>query len=97
MYYRRLLLLLLSLPLLALAQQSGLNAEDTPPPSGVIVHQLGDITIEDHRVSGRTRSIEIVPDNGIPYLLIDTHGDGELKTQDETDGSSTTGWRVFNW
>ena len=74
--------------------------QDEATISGVIVRQLGNDIIEEHRVSGRTQSIRVVPQDGIPYLLLDTEGDGEVGNrtdQTDNDASGVTGWRIMNW
>jgi hypothetical protein len=43
-------------------------------------------TVEEHRINGKLYMIRVIPENGVPYVLIDRQGDGEFTTM-ETPGS----------
>ena len=63
--------------------------------SGVVKRRLGDSVLEEFRLSGRTHTVRVLPENGVPYYVLDVDGDGEVQPGD--DGTSATGWRVFKW
>ncbi|NDU92952.1 MAG: DUF2782 domain-containing protein [Ferrovum sp.] len=87
-YLRPLILLLVALPLLALAARpSNLEPlpDDTPPPPQtgadvptaepeVTIVEHDSTTFEEYRINGRLYKIKVIPKVGAPYYLIDDQG-----------------------
>jgi hypothetical protein len=87
----------LDAPLRPAQQQTDAEQDDALQGSGIIVRQLGTSTLEEYRVSGRTRSVKVIPANGVPYYLIDADGDGEIGTGSDSETDGVTSWRIMNW
>lgn len=60
--------------------------DDTLEPQVTIIKRDGN-TIEEHRVNGRLYRIKVIPENGIPYTLIDKNGDGQFSPENAAPGS----------
>ncbi|PVY76980.1 uncharacterized protein DUF2782 [Tamilnaduibacter salinus] len=97
---RGLFALLLLLPLVASAQDSGNNAvraSDYPPASEgrVVIRPGEDKTYYEYRVGGEIREIRVEPDVGPVYYLVPAK-DGEYIRQ---DGSQMVvpSWVIFEW
>lgn len=52
----------------------------------VTIRKRGGNTIEEHRVNGRLFRIIVTPEHGVPYTLVDQHGDGNFLPLDATPG-----------
>ncbi|HEC16684.1 MAG TPA: DUF2782 domain-containing protein [Sedimenticola sp.] len=54
--------------------------------------------IEEYRIEGRLYMVKITPAAGPPYYLLDTDGDGELDTrEDSPTNSAIQQWTIFSW
>lgn len=42
-------------------------------------------TIEEYRVAGKLYMIKVTPTHGVPYYLMDNHGDGNFSRMDTLD------------
>lgn len=73
------------------------EASDNLSGSGIIVRQLGNSTMEEYRVSGRTRSVKVTPGGGTSYILIDADGDGEVGASSDSGNDGVTGWQIMKW
>ena len=108
-----LILLLISSPLLAeeggeAAMEPAVAPEppEIPPPvqSGealepeVTIIKRDKETIEEYRIEGKLHMVKITPAAGPPYYLLDTDGDGELDTrEDSPTNSAVQQWLLFSW
>ena len=105
--------LLLAVALPAAAQQSKPPVlqpipEPPPPPPGyeldpslepqVTILKRGTDTVEEYRIGGKLYMIKITPQNGKPYYLVDSKGDGTFARQDSYDsGIKPPMWVIFQW
>ncbi len=101
--------LMLTAPMVVLAQQPEPIIEDIPPPPAVIEDGQGiepEVTITqsekgttyEYRVNGQLTLVRVVPAVGPPYYFVDSNGDGELDMRQEgpvTD--SVNQWILFRW
>lgn len=104
---RRLLLMILLLPCLALAQQAAPEELESPPPEmieeslapEVTIIQSGREIIKEHRLNGRLYMIEITPKMGRTYYLVDADGDGDLETRynDLAPEVAIPAWVLKRW
>jgi len=55
--------------------------------------------IEEFRIAGRIYMIKITPNNGIPYYLIDSNGDGAMDTRktEIDEHLMIPSWTLFRW
>lgn len=70
------------------------------PPADVNIRRKGDITIEEYSVNGRVYMVHVVPDNGVPYYILDADGDGRMESRmnDEHMGPvSPVTFKLFEW
>lgn len=101
-------LLLLGPASVALAQDPPAQAPP-PPPQGtpldqamepeVVITPRDQGRVKEYRVNGRLYMVEIVPDKGAPYYLIDTDGDGLLDNRQnhlEPD-LAVPRWPLLRW
>ena len=59
--------------------------DDSVEPQVTIKQREGS-TVEEYRVNGKLYKIKVIPDQGVPYYLIDQRGDGNF-TRMDTPGS----------
>ncbi len=78
-------------------------AEEDPaignvPPQVIITRHQNYVTRE-HSVNGRIRMVEVFPDFGPSYVLLDTDGDGSLDTRRNQmlPPFSPPMWRLYSW
>ncbi len=80
--------------------------EPPPMPAGsgdefepeVTLIDRGDETVEEYRIRGRLYMIKVTPLHGVPYYLVDRHGDGVMVRQDaETGRVSVPMWVLHSW
>lgn len=73
------------------------DGESIEPEVNII--QREDRTIQEYRVNGRLYMIKVTPTVGVPYMLMDTDGDGSLETtQHELDsGLLVPNWILLEW
>lgn len=108
---RTLLVVLLSLPVLALAAdvpQLEPLPEPPPPPAGyepdlasepqVNIVKRGEDSIEEYRVNGELYMQKITPGHGIPYYLLKSQRDGGWARMDGPGESiSIPNWVLFRF
>ena len=101
------ILLLFALALPAAAQKKDLPdlqpiPEPPPPPAGVTdsdeepqvtITQRGEDKVEEYRAGGKLYMIKVTPKHGVPYYLVDEHGDGVMTKKD----TLTSGTRPPTW
>lgn len=98
------LLALLSTPVVAQTGAAAPRVPDAQPPAmaplddslepQVTITKRDGNTIQEHRVNGKLYKIVVIPENGVPYTLIDQRGDGSFST---VDAPGTPGLSVPMW
>ncbi|CAG4884172.1 conserved exported protein of unknown function [Georgfuchsia toluolica] len=108
---RRVLFLLFALFALSAAAQTpalppGLQPIPEPPPipagasdeelePQVTIIQRGEDKVEEYRLSGKLYMIKVTPPHGVPYYLVDEHGDGVMTRKDTlTSGTRPPMWVI---
>lgn len=76
----------------ALAQQN--SAESVSPD--ITVRQEEDRTIREYRVNGQLYAIEIQPEVGPSYYLVDDNGDGDFRRSDK-ERVVPPQWVLISW
>jgi len=88
--------------------------DDVPPPPNVLIEPRSDTKavepqvlvrtedgkrIEEFRVKGKLYKMRITPENGAPYWLIDSKGDGSFVRADTglTPNNSVPMWVLLEW
>jgi len=73
------------------------DGESIEPDINIIKKE--DRTVQEYRVNGKLYMIKVIPTIGLPYLLMDTDGDGSLETtQHELDsGLLVPNWILLEW
>ncbi|MFK7160747.1 DUF2782 domain-containing protein [Marinospirillum sp. MEB164] len=69
-------------------------AQDPEPE--IVIRQEEGRTIEEYRVNGQLFAIKVIPDQGEPYYLVDSEGDGELD-QRERGRLLIPSWVILRW
>ena len=69
--------------------------DDSIQPQVTIRKREGD-TVEEYRVNGRLYKIKVIPEHGVPYILVDHKGDGNFVPLDTpgTPGLSVPMWVI---
>lgn len=80
---------------------------DIPPPveSGeelqpdVTIMRKGEDVYEEYRINGRLYMIKVTPKIGLPYVLLDKDGDGnmDVRTTDLARSMEIPQWVLFSW
>lgn len=80
---------------------------DIPPPveSGeelqpdVTIMRKGEDVYEEYRINGRLYMIKVTPKIGLPYVLMDKDGDGnmDVRTTDLARSMEIPQWVLFSW
>ncbi len=60
----------------------GAEEEDESLEPQVTITRRGEDKIEEYRINGRLYMIKVTPRIGLPYYLIDNHGDGTLSAHE---------------
>ncbi len=105
---RTLIALLLASALPVFAQQPpGLQPipEPPPPPPGmadseepeVTIIKRGEDTVTEYRVHGQLYMVKVTPPHGVPYYLIDKHGNGKMVRDDNAPNLSVPMWVIKSW
>ena len=99
----------------AIAQQAGTppkleQVPDGPPVAGetqadslqqpeITIRRGAEDIIKEYRVNGRLYMVQIIPDKGIPYFLVDTDGDGNLDAHynDLDPNLAVPAWVILSW
>lgn len=66
----------------------------------VTIRREGSKTYEEYRADGRIYMIKVTPDNGPPYYLLDTDGDGNLETHNDDQRGQPVKpvyWKLKEW
>ena len=106
---KRLLSLLMMMPLGAMAEEPAAITEDIPPPppiveSGQVIEP--EVTIKqdekgttyEYRVNGRLTLLRVVPKVGPPYYFVDSNNDGVLDMEQKGPVyDSVNQWILFRW
>lgn len=81
--------------------------EEPPPeiePGGeplepeVTITRREGATVREYRVNGQLYMIQVVPDRGRPYYVVDSDGDGRLDLRGEgLDPPDAFQWPIFSW
>ncbi len=105
---RLLFVVLLCLPLIALAQEDvvpeppelpmPVQSGETLEPDITIIRK-GKNTIQEFRKNGKLYMVKVIPKFGPSYYLIDTDNDGEMdvKGSDLDKGIKINQWKIFEW
>jgi hypothetical protein len=70
------------------------------PPADVNIRRKGDTTIEEYSHNGRVYMVHVVPDNGIPYYVLDADGDGRMESrmnEEHMGPVSPVTYKLFEW
>jgi len=68
------------------------------PESEVTVKKHGEDRVEEFRLKGRLYMIKVYPSIGLPYTLVDDHGDGVFNRYDPRGiPSKNAQWNVLSW
>lgn len=104
--HRLLMILLLTASLPLAAQILEPLPPPPPPPEGVeenigepevtILQRDGD-QVEEYRINGRLYMVKVTPPHGVPYYLIDQHGDGVLTRRSQQPDLSVPMWVIKSW
>lgn len=81
--------------LLLLVCWASLSWAQDPEPE-IVIRQEEGRTIEEYRVNGQLFAIKVIPDQGEPYYLVDSEGDGELD-QRERGRLLIPSWVLLRW
>ncbi|MGH8685875.1 MAG: DUF2782 domain-containing protein [Nitrosospira sp.] len=73
----------------------GADQEDPSLEPQVTITKRGEDKIEEYRINGRIYMIKVTPRIGLPYYLIDHHGDGTFS--DRATGGLDQGIRPPMW
>ncbi|MDR2165728.1 MAG: DUF2782 domain-containing protein [Zoogloeaceae bacterium] len=69
--------------------------EDGAPPPAVTIRETERGTETEYRVNGRLYKVQIVPETGAPYYLLDKDGDGIMEFHSLNDpGPSVPMWVI---
>ena len=91
----------LDAPLAPPSNQTSNQAQNDEPEelrgSGIITRKLGNNTLEEYRVSGRTRSVKVTPGQGT--LIFSSMPTVTVKSVPAAIAKmmAFTGWRIMNW
>ncbi len=88
-------------------------ASDVPPPlpeqvdpeeyegamePQVTIIQREEGTVAEYRIGGSLYMVKITPNNGEPYYLVDSDGDGQLETRrNDLDIPPVPRWTILRW
>jgi len=70
------------------------------PPADVNIRRKGETTIEEYSVNGRVYMVHVVPDNGVPYYVVDADGDGRMESrmnEEHMGPVSPVTFKLFEW
>jgi hypothetical protein len=81
--------LLIGLALGLASPATAQDAEDLEPD--ITIRDEEERTLREYRVDGELYAIEIVPDRGTAYFLVDQNGDGNFEHR-EADGVEVPDW-----
>ncbi len=73
----------------------GADQEDSELEPQVTITRRGEDKVEEYRINGRLYMIKVTPRIGVPYYLIDRHGDGAFS--DGATGGLDQGIRPPMW
>lgn len=99
-----LLFALIALPAAAQKNLPDLQPIPEPPPMPagatgadeepeVTITQRGEDKVEEYRMAGKLYMVKVTPKHGVPYYLVDEHGDGVMARKD----TLTSGTRPPTW
>lgn len=81
--------------------------EPPPPPPGmtddslepqVTITKRGEDKVEEFRMHGKLYMIKVTPPHGVPYYLIDQHGDGNfVRSNEAVPTLSVPMWVIKSW
>lgn len=110
---RKLLLLAMLLPLMALAAADNLPdlepvPEPPPPPAGydmeagiepeIKIIKRGAETVEEYRINGELYMMKVTPEHGVPYYMMKEDRDGPWARMDgPAEHMSIPKWVLFNF
>jgi hypothetical protein len=69
---------------------------DAAPTVSIRTDGSGDI-VEEYRQNGAIYMVKVRPTRGVPYMLLDTNGDGRLDTKDGDGPVRPVYWTVYEW
>lgn len=70
------------------------------PPADVNIRRSGGSTLEEYSVNGRVYMVRVVPDQGVPYYILDADGDGRLESrmaEENMTPVSPVTYKLFEW
>lgn len=72
-----------------------------PPPEAapsvsIRTGTSGDV-VEEYRQNGRVYMVKVRPLVGLPYMLLDTNGDGRLDSKDGDGAVRPVYWTIYEW
>ncbi len=88
------------------ARSKGLPPPDLPPriqngrplESTIIIRETDKGKVKEYRINGRAYMVQITPQIGPPYYLIDRDGDGVFETQtNDPRDQPVPMWILFSW
>jgi len=75
------------------------NAGKAPSANDIKITNRDNGRIEEFRIAGRIYMIKVNPQNGTPYYLIDSNGDGDMDTRktEVDEHLMIPSWTLLRW
>jgi len=75
------------------------EAQESLQQPEVTIRRRPEDTIKEYRANGSLYMIQVIPNKGVPYFLVDTDGDGNLETRynDLSNGIMVPAWVILSW
>ncbi len=78
------------------SERARMADEGIEPEVTIIRHER--TTVEEYRHNGQLYMVKIIPENGPPYYLVDTDGDGRLDTRtNDLSVPQVNRWILHRW
>ncbi|ANF59494.1 hypothetical protein A5892_04750 [Halotalea alkalilenta] len=91
----------LALPMIGIetiAQAQAQDQQQDAPAPDITTRQEDDRTVREYRVNGQLYAIEVVPNVGPSYFLVDSNGDGNFqRSPNNTQRIAIPQWTLLRW
>ena len=89
----------MALAILALMMVYGVQADEQSVEPEVVITPSENKRIKEYRVNGQLYMIEVIPQKGPPYFLVDTDGDGLMESRRSHAGPDVLipRWILLSW